>query len=99
MSSGARETALTNKKDGTGMQLDEYFPFDPYQLPKSKRWLAGDYREWKGIPGLDKVDDSSSDSEESESGDSESDSDDDDDDVEEEEDEDDEGVDKISVSS
>ena len=30
-------------------QLDAYFPFDPYQLPKSKRWIGGDYKEWKSL--------------------------------------------------
>ncbi|KAG6097822.1 hypothetical protein E4U30_000288 [Claviceps sp. LM220 group G6] len=42
-------------------QLDPYFPFDPYQLPVSKRWLTGDYVHWKSIPGLndeDEADDS-----------------------------------------
>jgi RNA polymerase I-specific transcription initiation factor RRN3 len=34
-------------------QLDAYFPFDPYQLPLSKRWIEGDYVAWRGIPGLD----------------------------------------------
>ncbi len=48
-----RETALTAKKDEEHQHLDEYFPFDPYHLPRSKRWIEGDYREWKGIPGLD----------------------------------------------
>ena len=33
--------------------LDGFFPFDPYHLPLSKRWLGGDYREWTGVPGLD----------------------------------------------
>jgi RNA polymerase I-specific transcription initiation factor RRN3 len=33
-------------------QLDAYFPFDPYQLPKSRRWVENDYVEWKDIPGL-----------------------------------------------
>jgi RNA polymerase I-specific transcription initiation factor RRN3 len=37
-------------------QLDAYFPFDPYQLPVSKRWLEGDYVQWKGIPGLSQDD-------------------------------------------
>lgn len=36
-----------------GYQLDAYFPFDPYHLPRSLRWLEGDYVEWRGIPGLD----------------------------------------------
>ena len=33
--------------------LEPYFPFDPYILPRSKRWIEGDYLEWKGVPGLD----------------------------------------------
>ncbi|KAL4780828.1 RNA polymerase I-specific transcription initiation factor RRN3 [Aspergillus varians] len=40
-----------------GYQLDAYFPFDPYQLPRSRRWLEGDYVNWRGIPGLDDQDD------------------------------------------
>ena len=32
--------------------LDDYFPFDPYHLPISKRWLEGDYVEWQGLPIL-----------------------------------------------
>lgn len=46
--------------DHLGYQLDAYFPFDPYQLPRSRRWLEGDYVEWRGIPGLDDDDDSDS---------------------------------------
>lgn len=42
-------------------QLDPYFPFDPYQLPVSKRWLAEDYVNWKSIPGLNAEDDEDSD--------------------------------------
>ena len=38
-------------------QLDTYFPFDPYQLPVSKRWIENDYVEWKPIPGLDQDED------------------------------------------
>ncbi|KAH0528675.1 hypothetical protein TsFJ059_003504 [Trichoderma semiorbis] len=38
-------------------QLDPYFPFDPYQLPVSKRWLTNDYVHWKAIPGLNAEDD------------------------------------------
>ncbi|MCJ1437385.1 hypothetical protein MMC27_006772 [Xylographa pallens] len=47
-----RETALSGRKDESYQQLDEYFPFDPYHLPRSRRWVEGDYREWKGIQGL-----------------------------------------------
>ena len=49
----ARETALSARGDEAHLHLDEYFPFDPYHLPQSKRWVEGDYREWAGIPGLD----------------------------------------------
>lgn len=49
-----RETALSARRDGESLQmLDGFFPFDPYHLPLSKRWLGGDYREWTGVPGLD----------------------------------------------
>jgi len=48
-------------------QLESYFPFDPYQLPVSKRWLEGDYVVWRGVPGLvDEVDEESEDSEDGE---------------------------------
>lgn len=43
----------TRADDDRGSQLDAYFPFDPYHLPRSRRWLEGDYVEWRGIPGLD----------------------------------------------
>jgi len=59
-----RETALSARKDEGHQHLDEYFPFDPYHLPKSKRWIEGDYREWAGIPGLDDEQGSDSDSDE-----------------------------------
>lgn len=63
-----RETALSARKDEDWQQLDAYFPFDPYCLPRSKRWLEGDYREWKGIDGLDNQngEDSESDDDEGE---------------------------------
>lgn len=42
------------KSPGDAYQhLDAFFPFDPYHLPRSKKWIQDDYREWKGIPGLD----------------------------------------------
>jgi len=48
--------------------MDPYFPFDPYQLPVSKRWLEGDYVQWRGVPGLnaDESDDDSDDMEDEE---------------------------------
>ena len=64
--------------DDLGYQLDAYFPFDPYQLPRSRRWLEGDYVEWRGIPGLHDQDDSDSDGdEEMDGGDDEEESDED----------------------
>ena len=66
-----RQTALSVRKDDAYKILDGYFPFDPYYLPRSKRWVEGDYREWKGIKGLDpvvKVDEDEESSEESEDG-------------------------------
>ncbi|ORX99889.1 RNA polymerase I-specific transcription initiation factor RRN3 [Clohesyomyces aquaticus] len=51
----ARETALTMKKGEEAFLLDAYFPFDPYVLPRSKRWLERDYVQWKPIPGMEPV--------------------------------------------
>lgn len=55
------EREIRAGNDG-GDQLDAYFPFDPYQLPRSRRWLDGDYIEWRGIPGIDDQNDEDSDS-------------------------------------
>ncbi len=66
-----RETALSARKDESHQHLDEYFPFDPYHLPRSKRWVEGDYREWTDIPGLDDDKAPESDSDDEDSGDSE----------------------------
>lgn len=49
----------TRAGDDLGYQLDAYFPFDPYQLPRSRRWLEGDYVHWRGIAGLHDDDDGS----------------------------------------
>ena len=61
-----RETALSAKGVEGSQHLDAYFPFDPYHLPKSKRWIEGDYREWSGIPGVDDEQASESDSDDEE---------------------------------
>ncbi|KYG43135.1 hypothetical protein M433DRAFT_72346 [Acidomyces richmondensis BFW] len=77
---GRRETAI-DKKAGEGhLQLEAYFPFDPYHLPKSKRWIENEYNEWK-LPSGMKQDDGDDDDND--------DDDDDDDDSEDEEEEDD----------
>ena len=54
-----RETAISGKIDDEWYRLDAYFPFDPYRLPSSKRWIDGDYREWEDVPGLDDGEESS----------------------------------------
>ncbi|KUJ22276.1 RNA polymerase I-specific transcription initiation factor-like protein rrn3 [Mollisia scopiformis] len=50
-------------------QLDAYFPFDPYQLPVSKKWVDADYVQWKGIPGLNEDEDEDEESGDEEDGD------------------------------
>ena len=54
---GALRDAGVETGDESLHQLDPYFPFDPYQLPASKRWLEGDYVQWTSIPGLNADDD------------------------------------------
>lgn len=62
-----RETGYESG-DESYHQLDPYFPFDPYQLPNSKRWLEGDYVHWRAVPGLnaDEEEDDSDDMEDDE---------------------------------
>jgi RNA polymerase I-specific transcription initiation factor RRN3 len=82
---GGRETALSNKKGEDTYLLDAYFPFDPYVLPKSKRWLEQDYVQWKPVPGMpvekDDDDDEEEEDDDEEDDDDETDSDRDEDDV------------------
>ena len=54
-----RETALSVNQGESQLHLDAYFPFDPYHLPQSKRWIEDDYRLWEPIPGLDDMEDGS----------------------------------------
>ncbi|KJR82566.1 RNA polymerase I-specific transcription initiation factor RRN3 [Sporothrix schenckii 1099-18] len=61
-----REDAGYTVEDEKWLQLEGNFPFDPYNLPISKRWLEGDYVSWTPISGLGAdgdSDDSDSDSE------------------------------------
>ncbi|KAM0297639.1 hypothetical protein HYE67_007190 [Fusarium culmorum] len=58
---GALRDAGYDMQDESFHQLDPYFPFDPYQLPISKRWLENDYVEWKSITGLNAEDEDSDD--------------------------------------
>ncbi|KAI9167033.1 RNA polymerase I-specific transcription initiation factor rrn3 [Paramyrothecium foliicola] len=68
---GALRDAGYEAQDESFHQLDPYFPFDPYQLPISKRWLAGDYVHWKAVPGLNAEDEDDSDDMEDDDGDEE----------------------------
>ncbi|EQB57333.1 RNA polymerase I-specific transcription initiation factor RRN3 [Colletotrichum gloeosporioides] len=49
---GALRDTGSGAQDEESYQLDPYFPFDPYQLPVSKRWIQGDYVQYQAIPGL-----------------------------------------------
>ncbi|RYC54350.1 hypothetical protein CHU98_g11858 [Xylaria longipes] len=49
---GALRDISFDVSDESWQQLGSYFPFDPYQLPKSKRWVDDDYLPWRPIPGL-----------------------------------------------
>lgn len=63
----ARETALSMKDKGgdEGFLLDAYFPFDPYVLPRSRRWLVDDYVEWRPVPGMARREEDEDDEEDS----------------------------------
>lgn len=47
------------KKAEAWYQLDEYFPFDPYVLPRSARWVVDDYLGYKEVPGAVELEDTS----------------------------------------
>ncbi|KAF2771959.1 RRN3-domain-containing protein [Teratosphaeria nubilosa] len=57
MDLGRRETAMDRKAGEAHLQLEAYFPFDPYNLPKSKHWVQGDYNKWKLPSGMKQDDD------------------------------------------
>ena len=54
---GRRETAWDRKAGESHHQLEAYFPFDPYHLPQSKRWVEGDYNEWRLPSGMKRDED------------------------------------------
>ncbi|KAI2614686.1 RNA polymerase I-specific transcription initiation factor RRN3 [Hypoxylon fragiforme] len=49
---GALRDLSFDMNDESWQQLGSFFPFDPYQLPVSKRWVEQDYIHWQHIPGL-----------------------------------------------
>ncbi|KAL5614707.1 uncharacterized protein BROUX77_000544 [Berkeleyomyces rouxiae] len=65
-----RDTKAETIDDESVLQLEQYFPFDPYQLPLSKRWIEGEYLAWRTIPGIN-GDDSDEDSSEDDDDDDE----------------------------
>lgn len=65
---GALRDAGNGSNDESWHQLDAYFPFDPYHLPVSKRWVADDYNEWRGIVGLNQDEEDEEDSSDEEDG-------------------------------
>ena len=67
-----RETAWDRKTGDEHHQLEAYFPFDPFHLPKSKHWIANDYNEWKLPIGMRNDADDESESEDDEESDVES---------------------------
>ncbi|KAI1083024.1 RNA polymerase I-specific transcription initiation factor RRN3 [Whalleya microplaca] len=63
---GALRDLSFDMNDESWQQLGSYFPFDPYQLPMSKRWVEQDYLQWRPIPGLSDQDERDGDSDEDE---------------------------------
>lgn len=55
-SGGALRDLSFDVNDESWQQLGSFFPFDPYQLPVSKRWVEEDYLQWRPIPGLNQDD-------------------------------------------
>ena len=47
-------------------ELNTFFPFDPYKLPKSSRYINGVYREWSAVAIDDDDDDEGEDENEDE---------------------------------
>jgi RNA polymerase I-specific transcription initiation factor RRN3 len=49
--------------DSLGAELNTFFPFDPYNLPTSSRYIQGVYREWSSV-AIDDGDDDDEDEDE-----------------------------------
>lgn len=50
----------------TSAELNTFFPFDPYKLPKSSPYIDGIYREWSSVAIADDEDDEDEDEEDTE---------------------------------
>lgn len=74
--SAGNSTATRGSSNGTARRITEgtmlvpFFPFDPYKLKRSMRWVNRYYVEWEPLPGLD-PDDSEDDEDEEEEEDDE----------------------------
>ncbi|THH19901.1 hypothetical protein EW146_g1348 [Bondarzewia mesenterica] len=62
---GARHPALLLPGDNVLCELNTFFPFDPYKLPKSRSYIEGVYREWSSV-AIDDEEDEDEDEEEDE---------------------------------
>jgi RNA polymerase I-specific transcription initiation factor RRN3 len=60
-----REVGQLNNNE-SWHQLEAHFPFDPYQLPVSKRWVEDDYVQWQPVPGMEPEEDDDSEEEDDE---------------------------------
>lgn len=49
-------------------ELDSYFPFDPYNLKRSKHWIGDCYIEWQPVEGLEDDDEEEDSADESDNG-------------------------------
>lgn len=43
-----RSLAVT-KNNGSEIELDSFFPFDPYRLPRTQRYINNIYRNWDEV--------------------------------------------------
>ncbi|KAI1461988.1 RNA polymerase I-specific transcription initiation factor RRN3 [Annulohypoxylon moriforme] len=70
-SGGALRDMAFDMHDESWQQIGSFFPFDPYQLPVSKRWIERDYIHWRPIPGLNQDERDEDSDDEQEEGDDE----------------------------
>lgn len=56
--------AKTFVPDGMHAELNTFFPFDPYNLPKSGAWIQGVYRDWASVAIEDEDEDGDEDEDE-----------------------------------
>ena len=62
---GVSDTTRDMSWVGDNGVMEQYFPYDPYILSVSRRWIEGDYVAWRGLPGQ-KMEESDAEEEEDE---------------------------------